>query len=200
MLDRTIPFFNVIMRCDEWKPQEITLPDGYAFASYQDGYEDAWAKLEYEIGDFDCIEQAKQYFTEQYLSDKAELMKRGVFLTDPDKNVVGSCIAWKDARGQETVASLHWLVVSPSHQGKGLGRALCMKTMQVFWKNGAFPVYIHTQPWSWKAILLYVSLGFCLQKSDSFSHYENQYERAMETLKKVVSEEQYCCLLERSKV
>ena len=52
MLDRTIPFYNIILRCDQVQQSEIHLPAGYAFQQYQEGFEDAWAFLEYEIGDF----------------------------------------------------------------------------------------------------------------------------------------------------
>ena len=71
------------------------------------------------------------------------------------------------------------------------GKALAANVMNVFAKRGAFPVYLHTQPWSWKAILLYRTLGFRLQKTDTFSHYENQYEKAMAELRKIVTAEQY---------
>ena len=73
----------------------------------------------------------------------------------------------------------------------GLGRALCVAVMNIYEEQEALPVYIHTQPWSWKAILLYLSLGFKLQKTDAFSHYVNEYDKAMTELKKVVSGEQY---------
>ena len=80
----------------------------------------------------------------------------------------------------------------------GLGRALCCATMKIFEEQANFPVYIHTQPWSWKAIFLYLSLGFKLQKNDSFSHYENEYYQAMAELKKIVSEKQFELLQEFS--
>jgi hypothetical protein len=51
--------------------------------------------------------------------------------------------------------------------------------MNIYAERQGLPVYIHTQPWSWKAILLYISLGFKLQKTDTFSYYENEYEKAM---------------------
>jgi hypothetical protein len=31
MLDRTIPFYNLIMRCDRILPMEIKLPEGFKF-------------------------------------------------------------------------------------------------------------------------------------------------------------------------
>lgn len=63
--------------------------------------------------------------------------------------------------------------------------------MNIYAEHGAFPVYIHTQPWSWKAVLLYLSLGFRLQKTDTFSHFENEYGKAIAELRTIVSEDQY---------
>lgn len=39
--------------------------------------------------------------------------------------------------------------------------------------------------------MLYISLGFKIQNEDTFSNYENQYEKAMDELKKVLTKEQY---------
>ena len=43
MIDRTIPFHNIIMRCDRILPMEIKLPEGYSIRTYQPGDENAWA-------------------------------------------------------------------------------------------------------------------------------------------------------------
>ena len=107
-------------------------------------------------------------------------------------------MAWKDARGTGSVASLHWLVVAPGHQGKKLGKALCQMVMNVFREKNEFPVYVHTQPWSYIAILLYLRLGFKLQRLDTFSHYENQYALAMDALKRVLTAGQYEELVSQS--
>ena len=195
MLDRTIPFFNTILRCDSYTHQDVILPEGYKILSYQEGFENAWAELEYAIQDFDSLEEARQYFVETYLQDRDQLDKI-FFAVAPDGSIVGTCIAWQDLRQGAWVSSLHWLVVDEKHQGLGLGRALCHAVMNIYEAQGNFPVYIHTQPWSWKAIFLYISLGFKLQKSDAFSHYVNQHEQAMATLKNVVTPEQYAFLCE----
>lgn len=193
MLDRTIPFFNTILRCDQYQHKDVILPNGFSIVTYQSGYEKAWAKLEYAIGDFDSLEQAENYFVTTYLQDP-ELLGNILFLINADDEVVGSCIAWQDKRGDSLVSSLHWLVVDEKYHGMGLGKALCHMTMNVFAEQKRLPVYIHTQPWSWKAIFLYLSSGFRLQKSDTFSHYENEYDQAMAELKKIVTDEQFSLL------
>lgn len=192
MLDRTIPFYNIILRCDHYLSAAPVLHDGYKFRMYQNGDERKWAELEYEIGDFDSVEEAEQYFISTYCSNEMlDITKRCVFAVNEKNEIVGSCIAWKDLRGDRLVASLHWLVVSPQYQGKGIGKALCQKVMQIFFENDEFPVYIHTQPWSYKAIILYVRQRFKIQKTNTFSQYENQFDFAMNTLKNVLPENQY---------
>ena len=190
MIDRNIPYYNLILKCDKVHITLISLPKGYHFKMFEVGDEKFWSKLEYEIGDFLSIEEAEMYFKANYCNQIDELKKRCVFVVDDKGNVVGSCIAWHDLKGNNTVASLHWLVVSPKHQGKHIGLALCQKVMQIFKEYGETPVYIHTQPWSYKAILLYIKLGFKIQKTDTFSHYENQYEQAIKTLENILTEKQ----------
>ncbi len=192
MLDRTIPFYNVILRCDNSNVNSAILPTGYRFRMYQSGDEDNWALLEYEIGDFDTVNEAKQYFVSTYLQNNLfDISKRCVFVVNPENEIVGSCIAWQDLKNGMYVGSLHWLIVSPKYQGMGLGKALCREVMQIFSENRENTIYIHTQPWSYKAIILYIQQGFKIQKTDSFSNYENQFDLAINTLKAVLSKEQY---------
>ena len=66
----------------------------------------------------------------------------------------------------------------------------------ILWSHISPVVKGHGQ--SWKAILLYVSLGFKLQKNDTFSHYVNQYDDAMKTLKEHISDEQFKMLEKNS--
>lgn len=190
MLDRSIPFCNTILKCSDYEYWNVELPDGFSIVSYQSGYEKEWAKLEYTIGDFSSVSKAEKYFIETYLQ-KAELFPNILFAVNKENDIIGSCIAWQDMQDKNSISSLHWLVVDERYQGIGLGRALGTAVMNIYAKRQNLPVYIHTQPWSWKAILLYISLGFKLQKTDTFSHYENEYEKAMIELRKVIDEDQY---------
>ena len=152
----------------------------------------------FSVGDFDSLEEAQNYFVKSYTQNQEALLRNVRFLLNEDNTVIGSCIAWHDKRIDSFVASLHWLIVNEKYQGMGLGKALCCETMNIFEEQGQFPVYIHTQPWSYKAIFLYLSLGFKLQKTDTFSHYTNEYHKAMATLKRVVTDEQFVLLTELS--
>ena len=69
MLDRTIPFYNTIMKCEGFSHRENILPEGFSIASYQPGYEKEWARLEHSTGDFESPGEAENYFVETYLKD-----------------------------------------------------------------------------------------------------------------------------------
>ncbi len=198
MLDRTIPFYNTILKCENYAPVNVILPQGYSLRFYHPGDEKAWADLHCETGDFTTPAEAEAYFLETYCQSGSDIKSRCVFAVNPKGDIVGSCIAWHDKRGPKTVASLHWLVVTEKEQGKKLGTALCHRVMRIFTDRGELPVYVHTQPWSYAAILLYIHLGFKIQRTDTFSHYENQYAASMTTLKQLLTEEQYNRLLENS--
>ena len=199
MIDRTIPYYNIIMRCDRVLPMEIKLPEGYAIRTYQPGDESAWAEVLCAVGEQTNLDDAKAEFTARYLQDAA-LTDRIFFAVDAAGKTVGTAIAWEhDPRG--STRALHWVAVHPEHQGKGVGKALCQTCLRYFRReDNALPVYLHTQPWSWKAILLYIKLGFKLQPADTFYGYENQYAKAMETLQAIVSPEQYAKIQANSAV
>lgn len=191
MIDRTIPYYHIIMRCDRVLPMEIKLPEGYTIRTYQPGDEAAWAALHVDTGDFPTAKDAADYFLGKY----AARPERVLFAAAPGGEVIGTVTAWTDDRAGETVRSLHWLAVAQAHQGQGIGRALTQTALKLMRReDNSLPVYLHTQPWSWKAILLYISLGFKLQPRDTIYNYENQYAKAMETLKAIVTPEQYALM------
>ena len=66
MIDRTIPYYNIIMRCDRILPMEIKLPEGYRIRTYQPGDENAWADMECAIGEFTSLEAAIKLFTQGF--------------------------------------------------------------------------------------------------------------------------------------
>lgn len=188
MLDRTLPFYNLILRCDRILPMEIKLPAGYAIRAYQPGDEAAWAALHTQTGDFAAPEEAASYFMDKYGAD----LSRVLFALSPEGEVIGTVTAWTDDRAGETVRSLHGLAVAQAHQRQGIGKALTQTAMKFLRReDNAAPVYLHTQPWSWKAVLLYVKLGFKLQKQDSFGGYVNEYDQAMAVLRPLLDEKQF---------
>lgn len=188
-IDKSIPYMNILMRCDEYQATPIKLPDGFRFRGYKAGDEHIWAKFEIEIEDFDTYDNAVAYFQRKYLSNPEELQKRLICVESEDGTPAGMVIAWFDKNGDDTISTVHWLVTSPAFQGLGIGKALVQKLLETFYELKAYPVYLHTQPWSYAAIKIYSSLGFKMLRSESILNYENQYSLAIEELKKHLPQE-----------
>lgn len=198
MLDRTIPYYNIIMKGDSRKAADICPPQGYALRAYCAGDELAWARMEWAVGDFPTRDAAIAYFAENFGGAQEALARRMTVALAPDGAVVGACMAWREKRGEETASFVHWLVVDPAHQGRGLGRALCAKTLQIFRSLGEYEVYLHTQPWSYMAIMLYDSLGFYMRRRGTFLGKKNEYAQAMDTLAGVLPPQAICRLREHT--
>ena len=63
MLDKTLPYYNIIMKRQEGtKTPNPILPKGFSFNLYTEGDEIYWAKIETLVGEFDSIEEALDYF------------------------------------------------------------------------------------------------------------------------------------------
>lgn len=189
MIDKTIPYYNILMVYRGGCGDSVHLPQGYALRAYQPGDEAAWARMEYAVGDFESESAALAYFTQHFLCDRAALGQRMTLAIDPEGRVVGSCFAWRNEKAEKPFSVLHWLVVDPAHQGKGLARALCVRTLEIFESLGESPVYLHTQPWSYKAVRLYDSVGFRMMKGKTPFACENQYRQAMTALKPLLTQD-----------
>lgn len=200
MLDRSIPYYNIIMKKDTPTAFAVpALPPQFELHTYRPGIEHQWAELEYEIGDFLSVQEASAYFAKTYLSRPDLLTRRGVFVSDKSSAcLVGACIAWFDEQNGAPVSSLHWLITKEAYQGRGIGSALIAAALSIYEKENAFPVFLHTQPWSYQAIRLYHKFGFRLMKRESFAGYENQYTLAVPVLARYIAPECMRELIERS--
>lgn len=63
MLDKSIPYFNVIMKRAAGTPlSHYGLPIGFSFGMYKSGMEVDWAVIEASVGEFDNAEESLNYF------------------------------------------------------------------------------------------------------------------------------------------
>ena len=157
-----------------------------------------WAWLEHMIQDFDTFEEAYQYFRDTYLGDMEALKQRFICVVNAMDEFAGCVIAWREKIGDAAIPAVHWLVVSPKEQGRGIGRALMQKLLERFAELDGFPVYLHSQPCSYVAIGLYSSLGFRALKSGSVMGYENQFREAAEALKPLMPPEKFRKLMDEA--
>lgn len=201
MVDKTIPYKNILMKCDHLNfNSKTTLPKGFYFKMYEEGDEILWAQIEYEIGDFNSYDEALQYFINTYLPKKELLTKRCMFVVDEDNHPVATCTAWYDfAIDDNLVSSLHWFATAPRFQNMGIGKAILSKVLEIYQRNNQLPIYLHTQPWSYKAIHIYSQFGFYLLKKETLKKYRNEFFEAIPILKNLLDINIYHKLIEKAK-
>jgi ribosomal protein S18 acetylase RimI-like enzyme len=211
MLDKSIPYKNIIMKLSEEALLSLTdyaLPEGFRFKSYQLGDESAWAEIEYSVGEFSSIDSARGYFDKVFAPHLYDMERRCTFIVAPEGEFVGTATLWYTVINEERFPVLTWIAVKPEHQGKGLGRAIVTYALKRTEKlHGNADVLLHTQTWSHPAITLYSSLGFRMQKTRKLSwvndgvtvkEYPNEYLDAMEILSKVMRKDAYETLMKNS--
>ncbi|MGO0059881.1 GNAT family N-acetyltransferase [Brevibacillus fluminis] len=190
MLDKSIPYYNVIMKRVAGTPLvHHELPQGFSFCRYKSGKEVDWAEIEASVGEFDSVEESLNYFKNEYLQHFEELKKRLLFVLNSEGKPIGTITGWWNYTAERRDLSIHWFAVQQEYQGMGIGKALvakCIRNLQDL--DGDKDIYLHTQTWSYKAISLYLKSGFNIEASETFSVYQNDYEQAFPILHNMLND------------
>jgi len=154
---------------------EPSLPDGYEWAAWQPALLErhALAKFESFRGEIDsevfpCL--AEPLSCRSLMS---EIVQRATFV--PQATWLISCQVapqqWEDCGTiQGLVQTGQWgaiqnVGIAPEHRGRGLGRALVLKSLSGFQAVGVSRVYLDVTARNTAAVQLYRSLGFRLART-----------------------------------
>ncbi len=181
-MSEQIPNLNLFMMCKKLNTHAISdMPNGFHVRTCQKNELDIWKAMP-----FDQPELAKQYYdymTKYYNSVYAKnedlFFQKCLFVCNKENKPVGTCFAWKV---YDKITTIHWLKVLKNYEGKGIGRALLSIVMKSL-NSDEFPVFLHTQPDSFRAIKLYSDFGFYLL-SDPVIGRKNDLKECLPILKK----------------
>lgn len=194
MHEREIPYQSIIMRCDTVDQSAFRpMPEHVWVKRYEPADRERWADIQLSAGAFEgqARGQAAAYFTAKFGGYEEELKARCLFLVEKASGAyIGSCMAWFGFREGQRVPVLHWLAVKDAFAGRGYARLLIGETMRFFAKDApGQPVYLHTQPSSYRAIKLYYDFGFRITKADTYGGASNDCAQALEVLKACMTAE-----------
>lgn len=159
MPDEPLAEKNLFMMCAALNPKALTeLPDAYHARTCRRDELRLWKRIHFDSPDLaDAAEDdMTRYFEQVYASRADEFFHRCLFICDRHDVPIATCFGWK-AYGR--ISTIHWFKVIPSYQGLGIGRALLSIVMRSFAAH-EYPVFLHTQPGSFRAIKLYTDFGF----------------------------------------
>lgn len=184
---------DLFMACARMNEQACApIPQGFMIRSLRESELDLWKRIH-----FDQPQTAEEYqpfmedwFKRYYQPQRALFFERCQVICDSNDRVLGTCFWWPH---DSTIPTLHWFKVILSAENHGLGRALLTKVMQDIPKD-QFPVYLHTQTSSMRAIKLYTDFGFALLDNPRLDGRENGLEESMETFARYMTPEAYANL------
>lgn len=190
MKEEEIPDKNIFMMCAALNPNApAKMPDGFSVRSCRRDELGVWKAFP-----FDTPEQAAEYaaymteFFKTVYGGREEVFFAGtLFVCDAQDKPGATCLLWK-AYGEFN--TIHWFKTLPEYEGRGIGRALLSVIMRDL-KDADFPVYLHTQPGSFRAIGLYSDFGFALLRGEKFGSRKNDLGECLPILEEFIPEKYF---------
>jgi ribosomal protein S18 acetylase RimI-like enzyme len=182
MTEDEIPDYNIFMMCEQLNEKAlIQINKDYYLRNCKPSELDIWKSFP-----FDSIDLAKdyedfmtQYFIETYGNNENLFFENTFFICDKNDNPIATCSTWKAYNKFNTI---QWFKTLKSYEGKGIGRALFSLIMKRFDKDD-YPIFLHTQPSSYRAIKLYSDFGFCILSDTQIGNRKNDLEISLPIFK-----------------
>ena len=164
---------NLFMMCKSLNPSALTqLSAAYYARTCRRDELDVWKAMHFDSPELvtEFAPFMTQYFDEVYARQESEFFKRCLFVCDSSDTPIATCFGWK-AYG--LVSTIHWFKVLKRHEGLGIGRALLSIVMKSF-GDSDYPIFLHTQPSSFRAIKLYSDFGFVFLTDATIGYRQNE--------------------------
>jgi GNAT superfamily N-acetyltransferase len=180
-----IPDLNLFMMCHQLEASALTtLSPEYTIRSSRPDELGIWKAFPFDTPE-EAVENEQfmtDFFLTAYAGREDQFFERTKFVCDARDVPVATGMIWPSYRELTTV---HWFKVVLSHEGRGIGRALLSELMQQVPLDD-YPVYLHTQPGSYRAIKLYSDFGFRVIVNENTGTRPNDYVEALRHLEAVM--------------
>ena len=177
-----IPDGNLFMMCPALNTDAVVaLPARYHVRTCRRNELSIWEAMPFDDPEIAVEYQAymTRYFRDVYKERESLFFEKCLFVCDDKDTPVGTCFAWK---AYEKITTIHWYKVLKEHEGNGIGRALLSVVMKSLSVND-YPVYLHTQPSSFRAIKLYSDFGFAFLSDSIIGNRKNDLDECLPILK-----------------
>ena len=132
----------------------------YCFKFYENGDAETWAIVQTQAEPYHQALTA-DFHSKEFEDDFERLKAKQIFVESIiSGEIVATATAWKGELDGFTMGRIHWVAVIPSHQRKGLAKALCTKLLTIFKEKGYEQVFLTTENFRIDAISIYLKFGF----------------------------------------
>jgi ribosomal protein S18 acetylase RimI-like enzyme len=190
MKEEEIPDKNIFMMCEALNCNALTeLPAGYSIRSCRPNELNTWKMMPFDTADLAKEYEGfmSDYFTTTYGGKEELFFAKTLFVCDRQDNPIATCLSWK---AYNAFSTIQWFKVLKEYEGQGIGRALLSIVMQKL-EMRDYPVYLHTQPSSFRAIKLYSDFGFSLLSGNNFGTRKNDLDECLPILEKFMPKEYF---------
>ena len=164
-------------------PKEQESPPGYEIRVWRPGDECRWVALLNASGSFGEWDLRRLKRENRGLVSEAQ-----VFASHDGRLVAATGVLERPLRGKSAL-EMAWVTRDPSHTGKGLGRAVFVRSLRKISElRQRMPVYLYTDDHRLTAIAMYLELGF-VPELRSHKSYPSRWERVFVDLARRASRE-----------
>jgi GNAT superfamily N-acetyltransferase len=188
--EQDIPDKNIFMMCDLLNRSALReLPDPFYVRNCRKDELDIWKAMPFD----DPLEAEAyhqfmtEFFATVYESKEYLFYEKCLFVCDENYKPIGTAFIWKAYDAFNTV---HWLKVLKGYEDKVIGRALLSIIMKEL-KEEDYPVYLHTQPGSYRAIKLYSDFGFKLLSDPIIGPRSNDLQECLPILERFMKKKDF---------
>ncbi|GHV15742.1 N-acetyltransferase [Spirochaetia bacterium] len=189
-MDENIPDKNLFMMCSQLNRNSLSeLSKEYYIRNCRENELDIWKAMPFDQPEtaIKYYDYMTEYFNNVYGNKRKEFFNKCLFVCNKADEPIGTCFIWKV---YNKINSIHWFKTLKSYEGKGIGRALLSVIMKDIPEN-EYPIYLHTQPSSYRAIKLYSDFGFKLISDPIIGNRNNDLDECLPILKKYMPKEYF---------
>ncbi len=193
MKEADIPDRNLFMMCEKLHREALSeLPEGYHIRTCREEELDLWKGFPFdtEPAKRQYFSYMSEYFDNVYGSRAAEFFEKCLFVCDAGDRPAATGFLW---RAYREINTIHWFKTLKEQEGKGLGRALLSHILSPLGEE-EYPVFLHTQPSSFRAIGLYSSFGFKIVTNPNVGYRENHYRECLPILREFMTPDSFARL------
>lgn len=178
------------MMCEALNRNALTeLPASYSIRSCRPDELGIWKMMPFDAADLAEEYEGfmSDYFSTTYGGKEDLFFAKTLFVCDQQDQPIATCLIWKAHNEFNTI---QWFKVLKEYEGQGIGRALLSVIMQKLERQD-YPVYLHTQPSSFRAIKLYSDFGFLLLSGENFGIRKNDLDECLPILEEFMPKEYF---------